>query len=76
MDKTKENIPKEYRNGDTRFTLLANIGGNLFTRPPKNLNHIHKDSNDLLSVIIILGMHFYGVETVCYDGKNMKHIEK
>ena len=41
-DKAKEMIPKECRIGDTCFTSLANIGGNLYTRHAKNLNHVHK----------------------------------
>ena len=54
MDKAKENIPKQCRIGDKCLTSLANNGGNLFTRNPKNLNHVHKDSNVIISVIIIL----------------------
>ena len=74
MDKAKQKIPKKCRIGDTCFTALANIGGNLFTRHSKNLNHVHKDSNNLLSVIIILGTNSHGGETVFYDGDNMKDI--
>ena len=55
MEEEKLMIPKEYRIGDTCFMSLANIGGNLYTIHPKNLNHAHKDSKDLLLVIIILG---------------------
>ena len=58
------------------FTSLATIGGNLFTRHPKNLNHVHKDSNELLSVIIILGKYVHGGETVFYDGEKMNYIGK
>ena len=64
MDKAKEMIPKECRIGDICFTSLATIGGNLYTRHPKNLNHAHKDSKDLLLVIIKLGTDVHGVETV------------
>ena len=60
LDTAKENIPKQWRIGDTCFTSLATIGGNLYTRHPKNPNHVHKDSNDLLSVIIILGTDVHG----------------
>ena len=52
--KAKENIPKQCRMGDTCFTSVATIGVNLFTRHTKNLNRVHKDSNDILPVIIIL----------------------
>ena len=55
---------------------LATIGDNLFTGHPKNINHVHKDSNDLLSVIIILVTNVYGSETVLYNGENMKDIIK
>ena len=64
MDKAKEMIPKECRIGDTCFTSLANIGGNLYSRHRKNLNHVHKESKYLLSVIIILGTEVHGGETV------------
>ena len=56
--KSKENVPKQFIICDTCFTSLATIGGNLFTRHTNNLNRLHKDSNDLLSVIIILGENF------------------
>ena len=55
---------------------MANIGGNLSTRHPKNLNHVHKDSNNLLSVIIILGTNVHGGETVFYYGEKMNDIGK
>ena len=64
MEKAKQIIPKECRIGDTCFTSLATIGGHLYTIHAKNLNHVHKDSKDLLSVIIILGTDFNGGETV------------
>ena len=64
VNKAKEKIPKQFIIGDTCFTSLANIGCNLFTRHQKNLNHVHKDSNDLRSVIIILGTNFHGGKTV------------
>ena len=68
MDKAKEMIPKECRIGDTYFASFATIGGKLFPRHAKNLNHVHKDSKDLLSVIIMLGTYFNGGETVFNDG--------
>ena len=64
MDKAKYMIPKECRIGDTRFTSLATIGGNLYTRHAKNLNNVHKGSKYLLSVIIILGTCVNGGGTV------------
>ena len=55
---------------------MATIGGNLFTRHPKNLNHVHKYSNDLLSLIIILGRNVHGCKIVFYGGFNMNDIGK
>ena len=34
MDTEKKKISKQFRIGDTCFTSLANIGGNLFIRNP------------------------------------------
>ena len=76
LDKATEKIPKQFIIGDTCFTPLENIGGNSFIRHPKNLNHVHKDSKDLLPVIIILGINFHGGETVFYDGDKMNDIGK
>ena len=76
MDKAKQRIPKQFRIVDTCFTSLETIGGNLFTRHPKNLNHLHKDSNNLLSVIIILGTNVNGGKIVSYNGDNMNDIGK
>ena len=47
MDKAKDMIPNECIIGDTFFTSLATIGGKLYTRHAKNLNHVHKDSKIL-----------------------------
>ena len=76
MDQAKEMIQNECRIGDTCFTSLATIGGNLYTRHAKNLNHVHKDSKYLLSVIIILGTDVHGDETVCFHGENMNDAGK
>ena len=76
MDKAKKIIPNECRIGDTCFTSLATIGGNLYTRNAKNLNNVHKDSKDLLSVIIILGTDVHGGETVFFDGETLNDIGK
>ena len=66
MDKAKEIIPNECRIGDTYFKSLATIGGNLYKRHAKNLNHVHKDSKDLMSVIIIFVTDVHGGEIVFY----------
>ena len=64
MYTAEEKIPKQFWFGDTFFTSLATIGGNLFTRHPKNINRVHKDSNYLLSLIIVLGTDVHGGKTV------------
>ena len=66
MDTAKEKIPKQCIIGDICFTSLATIGGNLFTRHPKILNHVHKDSNVLLEVMIILGTDVRGGKTIVF----------
>ena len=60
MDTAKERIHKKCRIGDTCFMSLTTIGGDLFTRHPKKLNLLHKDSNDILSVIMNLGTEVHG----------------
>ena len=64
MEEAKVMIPKECIIGDTCFTSLATIGGNLYTIHVKNINHVHKDSKDLLLVIIILGIDINGGENL------------
>ena len=76
MDKSRDNITKEYIIGDTSFTSFSTIGGNLYTRHAKNLNHVHRYSKDFLLVIIILGTDVNGGETFFYDGDNMNDIGK
>ena len=76
MNESKTMIPKECRIGDTCFTSLTTIGGNLYTRHVKNLNHVHKEGKYLLSARIILGTDVNGDETVLYDGENKNDIGK
>ena len=76
MDNTKENIPEQCSIGDTYFTPLDNIGGNLFTRHPKYISHVHKESNDLVSDIIILVTDVHGGETIFLNGMTMNDIGK
>ena len=47
---------------------MAVIGGRLYRNHPKNLNHMHKDLKDLVSVNITLGKDIIGGDTVFYDG--------
>ena len=44
------------------------IGGKLYSNQPKNLNHVHKDSKDMVSVIITMGKDISGGDTMFYDG--------
>ena len=60
IDTKKYKIPKQWRVVDTFFTSLENIGGLLSTRHPKNLNNVHKDGNDILSVLFVLGTDVHG----------------
>ena len=47
---------------------MAVIGGILFSNHHKILNHVNKDSKDLVYVIITLGGKKSGGDTVFYDG--------
>ena len=76
MDTSKEKIPKKYRIGDTCFMSLANIGENLYTRHTKNINHVHKEVNNLLSVILILVTDVHCGETFFFNGMTMNDIGK
>ena len=64
LDTAKEKITKQCRIVDTSFTSLATIGANLFSGHPMNLNNVRKDSNSVLSVVIILGTYVCGDEKV------------
>ena len=46
---------------------MAVIGGRLCSNRHKNLNHVNKDSKDLVSVVITLGKNISGGDTVFYD---------
>ena len=47
---------------------MAVIGGKLYSNHPKNLNHVHKDTKYLVSVIIKIWKVIRGWDTVFYDG--------
>ena len=68
LDKAKEILPSTCRISEIIFTSMAVIGGKIYHNHPKNLNHMHKDVKDLVSVIITLGKDISGGETVFYDG--------
>ena len=67
LEKGKEMLPSTCRIGGNLFTSMAVIGGKLYSYNHKNLNHVHKDSKYLVSVIITLGKYISGGETVFYD---------
>ena len=72
LEKAKEILSPTCRIGETIFTSMAVIGGKLYSNHHKNLNHVHKDSNDLVSFIINLGKNISGGDTVLNDGvKNL-----
>ena len=64
----KKILPSTCRIGETIFTSMAIIGGKLYRNHPKNLNHVHKYTKYLVSVIITLGKNISGGDTVFYDG--------
>ena len=60
------------QNWGNYFTSMDVIGGKLYSNHPKNLNHVHKDTKDLVSVIIKLGKNISGGDTVFNNGvKNL-----
>ena len=54
--------------GENIFTSIAVIGGKLYISHPKNLNHLHKYSKDMIYVIITLGGNISEGYNVFYDG--------
>ena len=75
LEKAKEILPSACRIGGTIFTSMAVIGGKLYSNHPKNLNHIHKDAKDLVSVIITVGKYISGGDTVFYIGLKTYYFE-
>ena len=76
LDTAKENIPIQCSIGDTCFTTLVNIEGNLYIRHTQNSNHVHKYSNDIISVIIIFVRDVHGGEIVFKNRMSMNDIGK
>ena len=68
MEKAKEILPSTCRIGGNIFTYMAVIGGKIYSNHPKNINHVHKDSKYMVSIIITVGKDIIGGETVLYDG--------
>ena len=59
IEKANELLLSTCRNGETLFTSMAVVCDNIFSN--------HKDSKDLVSVIIPLGGNISGRDTVFYD---------
>ena len=77
LDTAKEKIPGKYRIGDTCFMSLTTIEGNLHTKYTKDLNHVPKEVNDLLSVIIVLGNDVHSGQIISIvNGITMNNIGK
>ena len=68
IENSKEILTSTCRIRETIFTSMAVIGGRLFINRHKNLNHVHKDSKDLVYVIITLGWNIIEGGTVFNDG--------
>ena len=50
------------------FTSISAIGGEIYSNHPQNMNHVHIDSNDLVSVIISPVTNISIGDTLFYDG--------
>ena len=68
LEKEKEILLSKCRIGENIFTSMAVIGGKLYSNHPKNLNRVHKDTKDMVSVIITVGKYISGGNTMFYDG--------
>ena len=64
MYEAKEKIPKECRIGETCFISVVIIGGDLLSTHPINLNHLHRNTKDILSLIFTLGTDVGNAKTV------------
>ena len=49
------------------FTSIVVIGGKIYSNNPKNMNNVHKDSNELVSVIINMVTNVRGGDKLLYD---------
>ena len=58
IEKEKRILPSTCRIGETTFTSMDVIGGRLFSYHPKNMNHVHKENTDFISVVIYLSKKY------------------
>ena len=75
LEMEKYILPSTLIIGETNFTSMDFIGGKLFSNHPNNLNHIHKDSKDLISVIITVVKYIRRGDTVFYNGVKTSDLE-
>ena len=61
----------QYRIRKTIFTYISIIRVKIYSNHPKNMNHVHKYTNDLVSVIITLGTNKSGLDNMFYEGVKM-----
>ena len=58
------------------FYVIGNYWREFIHETSKNINHVHKDINDLLSVIIILGTDVHCGKIYILNGMTMNKIGK
>lgn len=71
ITKSKSNVPSELRISDTFFTQLSIIGRMSDNEIFQSIN-LHKDHDDVFSVVLHLGNPSSGGGTVVYDGKTAR----
>ena len=69
-DSIKIKILLQCRIGETCFTSRAVIG-KIYSNQPKNMNHVHNNSTELVLVITTMRTDITGGDTLFYDG--VKH---
>ena len=74
ITKSKSNVPSELRISDTFFTQLSIIGQMSDNEIFESIN-LHKNHDDVFSVVLHLGNPSSGGGTVVYDGKTARKKE-
>ena len=70
----KEKISSKFRIGKTCFTSVAVIGDKLFSNNPKNMNHVHKNTQDF-ACYNNYGDYYKSRDTVFYEGVKTYDLE-
>ena len=60
LTETKEKIPSQCIIGKFLYIFIAVIGVKIYSNHPKNMNHVNKETKDLVSIIITLGTNISG----------------